>query len=1089
MYSIYAKVGDATVCLFDDSVANSKLKVIDPVLTLEDNSAGSLTFKLAPNNVGYGEYEITEYVSSGEDSSSFEYTLTTSAPPDWLTDFASYYTFDGSTYTSVTGPGPTPTFVSGHYYKSTVVGGQVVYPVLSSPPDDWDTAFYNYYYYDSSTNDYKKIPYGPAWEANTYYSRTSTDTPTAISRTVNLVERMASIITVYRTDQNGIDQELWQGRVLSENNDFNNLREIYCEGELAFLNDTIQPQREFGMCTIRQFVEAILNTHNGKVDDSKKFFVGMVVVTNDTIEARRTDYGSTWEALSSLIEDCKLHVEIRKFEGVRYLDIFSDYPRVNSQKIRLGSNLLDFTRSWNMSQLATAVLPTGAVTESATSSSVGEPITPDSTTKNRLLYIDDDDSSHTVKIRKPGNNSYVVNVYTLQADTNYYLSSRLNNAYVAYVLYTSGGKQHSYKQSGRSGVKGFEDRVDEKFKTPPSSVDNTYTLKLCSWGDDIPPVLKAEIPATEDFDKYVTVVNAQSLTGFSLLVSMPNNWYTDYTSYYTATYTSVPSQGGSAPAFTPGDIYDYSEENGYVALVNKPDDWSENYANYFIKTSGYSPVTGAHAPEWKENTYYQFSVWHTTDSPYVVNQSAVTKYGWIEKHLEYKDIDDPDALCAAAKTYLESGQFDEMTIEISAVDLGCLGVDYESIRLLDKVRVISDPHGMDRLFPVTKLEIPLDRPEDQKFSLGYSSEGETISAASSDAISTISDKIAGIPSMSTILESAQTNAAQVINNSQAGYITFLKDSDGHPYEMVISQTLDYTESQNVWRFNSGGLGFSNQGYSPNQFVTAITMDGHIVGSFISAGTVAGDAIYGGTITSGGAGNQNGQIVVNDASGNPICVFDNTGGNINGTMRTSQAQAAAGGGTDTFFSKLSLGKLIAGKVVNGVDEEWGRLDGRITYHNKNGLSLEAKRVTSTDGGGTTHYDDVSSGVLSFCAGTIVVAQKYATVVSETYTAYDNNAIPVGQSLSIDTVYEYTAVPSQSSAPTFEAGKYYAKNGNTYTVQNTQPPNWGSTYTNYYTQSSSKKLSLKGRKFAFMNGFLIGVGSEETLSSVTLPQESN
>jgi hypothetical protein len=214
------------------------------------------------------------------------------------------------------------------------------------------------------------------------------------------------------------------------------------------------------------------------------------------------------------------------------------------------------------------------------------------------------------------------------------------------------------------------------------------------------------------------------------------------------------------------------------------------------------------------------------------------------------------------------------------------------------------------------------------------------------------------------------------------------------------------------------------------------------------------------------------------------VFDNAGGNINGTMRTSQAA-----GQSTYFSKLSLGKLIAGKVVNGIDEEWGRLDGRITYHNKNGLSLEAKRITSTDGDGNTHYDDVSSGVLSFCAGTILVAQKYATVVTETYTAYDSNAIPVGQSLSIDTVYEYTAVPSQSSAPTFEAGKYYAKNGNTYTVLDHEPTNWSSTYTNYYTQSSSKKLSLKGRKFSFMNGFLIGIGSEETLSSVTLPQESN
>lgn len=1068
MYSIYAKVGDATVCLFDDSVANSKLKVIDPVLTLEDNSAGSLTFKLAPNNVGYGEYEITEYVSSGEDSSSFEYQLTASEPPDWLTDFASYYTFDGSAYTSVTGPGPTPTFVSGQYYRSTVVGGQVVYPVLSREPDDWTTAFYNYYYYDSG---YKKIPYGPAWEANTYYYRTSTDTPTAISRTVNLVERMASIITVYRTDQNGIDRELWQGRVLSESNDFNNLREIYCEGELAFLNDTIQPQREFGMCTIRQFVEAILNTHNGKVDDSKKFFVGMVIVDNDSIEARRTDYGSTWEALSSLIEDCKLHVEIRKSEGIRYLDIFSDYPRVSSQKIRLGSNLLDFTRSWNMSQLATAVLPTGAVTESATSSSVGEPITPDSTTKNRLLYIDDDDSSHTVKIRKPGNNAYVMNVYTLQADTTYYLSSRLNNAYVAWVLYTSGGKQHSYKQSGRSGVKGFEDRVDEKFTTPPSSVDNTYTLKLCSWGDDIPPVLKAEIPATENFDKYVTVVNAQSLTSFSLLVSMPNNWYTDYTSYYTAVYTSVPSQGGSAPAFTPGNFYDYSEENGYVALINKPDDWSENYANYFIKASGYAHVIGAHAPAWKENTYYQFSAWHTTGSPYVVNQSAVTKYGWIEKHLEYKDIDDPDALCAAAKTYLESGQFDEMTIEISAVDLGCLGVDYESIRLLDKVRVISDPHGMDRLFPVTKLEIPLNRPENQKFSLGYSSEGETISAASSDAISTISDKIAGIPSMSTILDSAQTNAAQIINNSQAGYITFVKDANGKPYEMIISESENYLDpaDQKMWKFNKGGLGYFPHGYTSGNVNLALTMDGKINADFITTGTMAANRIFGGTLTVGGIDNTNGVILVKNASGANTGLFDNSGI----TLTEGRIRNTNGVG----YTELKDGRMICGETGNS-DVEHGRIDGDITvtldgtpYY---GVSLEANRSGS---GSSARV----GGVISLCAKRVVVSNNNPTVIEATVSDATETVVT---KVKIENSDKYVEVSSSSSAPSDWPDGYYTKSGNTYTAVPS-----GATYNpnaTYYKKTTVKQLVTSGKAFRFMNGMLLTIGAETEISREDLPE---
>ena len=47
-----------------------------------------------------------------------------------------------------------------------------------------------------------------------------------------------------------------------------------------------------------------------------------------------------------------------------------------------------------------------------------------------------------------------------------------------------------------------------------------------------------------------------------------------------------------------------------------------------------------------------------------------------------------------------------------------LNVDTEAVKLLDEIRVISLPHGLDRLFPVTQLEIPLDSPEKTTFKLG-----------------------------------------------------------------------------------------------------------------------------------------------------------------------------------------------------------------------------------------------------------------------------------------------------------------------------------------------------------------------------------
>lgn len=1071
MYSIYAKVGDTTVCLHDDTVSNPKVKVIDPVLTLEDSSAGSLTFKLAPNNVGYGEYTITEYVSSGEDTSSYNYVLTTSCPPDWITDFASYYTESGGVYTPVAPSAPE--FEPGVYYYHTFDAQQHdVYVVLNTDPGNWSSTYTNYYY--KSGDDYLPVPAGPKWVANTYYYRESQDGVIAMTRTVDLVERMASTITVYRTNQNGSKTEIWEGRVLSESNDFNNLREIYCEGALAYLNDTIQPQRDFAMVTVRQFMEAILNTHNGKVSDDKKFYIGQVVITNNSVENRRTDYGSTWDAISSFVEDFQCHIEIRKGgDGKRYLDVFSDYPRINSQIIRLGSNLLDFTRSWNMANLATAVLPTGAVLESATSSSVGEPLEPTTTKTSTILYLDEDDNN-TVKTRSTNVAAYVVKTYTLQPETNYYVSSRLHKGYVAYAMYTSGGSLliDYVKTSGRDDEDGFEDRVDEKITTPPSEAGNPYTLKVCSWGNDITAKVKAEIPPTEDFDKYLTVVDANDVTGYTLLVSMPSDWYTNYKSYYTALYIPVPSQSGHAPAFGAGSYYEYSDIYGYVNLITEPDDWDENYQSYFIKTSGYASVTGNLPPTWRENTYYRKSVWHTKGSPYVVNQDAVTRYGWIEKHLEFTDVDDATSLCDAAKNWLESGQFDEMTIEISAIDLGSIGVDYESIRLLDKVKVVSDPHGMNRLFPVTKLEIPLDKPQDQQFTLGYSSEGESISAASTEAMSTINNKIAGIPSMSSILDSAQQNAAQIINNSQAGYITFLKDANGHPYEMVISQTLDYTQSPHVWRFNSGGLGYSDSGYSPNAFKLALTMDGAIVADFITSGTMAAERIFGGTLTVGALGNNKfGIIRVLDGNGDEICRFDESGGNINGQIRNTNGAG---------YSELRDGRIICGEVGSS-DIEHGRIDGDIEVsldgQRYYGVSIEAKR----SGTGTSARVD---GVISLCAKRIVVANSNPLDVTGTVA---DSTVPVVTSVRIANGDKYVEAPSSESAPSDWPTGYYTKSGDTYTaVPSSATYNPSATY---YKKTTVKQLVTSGKEFHFINGMLVTIGQETVISRDDFPESES
>lgn len=123
------------------------------------------------------------------------------------------------------------------------------------------------------------------------------------------IERLNTEIRVLREGT-----EIWCGRVISETSDFWKNRKLTCEGELAFLNDTMQPQAEFHHVTPKQFLEAIIAVHNSKVEERKQFTVGNVTVTdpNDSIY-RYTNYNTTLDCINDkLINDLGGHIRIRK---------------------------------------------------------------------------------------------------------------------------------------------------------------------------------------------------------------------------------------------------------------------------------------------------------------------------------------------------------------------------------------------------------------------------------------------------------------------------------------------------------------------------------------------------------------------------------------------------------------------------------------------------------------------------------------------------------------------------------------------------------------------------------------------------------
>lgn len=82
--------------------------------------------------------------------------------------------------------------------------------------------------------------------------------------------------TVVSVEQDG--KLIWQGRVMSHEQDFMLRQKVYCEGELAYLNDTDVPPYTAKDVTIRQFLDFLCKNHTNLTDSYKSFTMGNITV-------------------------------------------------------------------------------------------------------------------------------------------------------------------------------------------------------------------------------------------------------------------------------------------------------------------------------------------------------------------------------------------------------------------------------------------------------------------------------------------------------------------------------------------------------------------------------------------------------------------------------------------------------------------------------------------------------------------------------------------------------------------------------------------------------------------------------------------
>lgn len=220
-------------------------------------------------------------------------------------------------------------------------------------------------------------------------------------------------------------------------------------------------------------------------------------------------------------------------------------------------------------------------------------------------------------------------------------------------------------------------------------------------------------------------------------------------------------------------------------------------------------------------------------SDYIYIPAAVDENGWITKTVSFDDTHVPSNLKTQGQKWLTDNQYETMTLTLTAVDLNLYDVDYERIKLGDLVHVKSEPHGMDRYFPVTELTIYLDAPEKNTVQLGDS--GKSLTERTSSTANGIYSALEQIPTESHILKQAIDNATALITAATTGHVVT------RPNEILIMDTDDIKTATKCWRWNINGLGYSSEGYN-GRYETAMTMDGQIVGKFIAANSIAAEKL-------------------------------------------------------------------------------------------------------------------------------------------------------------------------------------------------------------------------------------------------------
>ena len=225
---------------------------------------------------------------------------------------------------------------------------------------------------------------------------------------------------------------------------------------------------------------------------------------------------------------------------------------------------------------------------------------------------------------------------------------------------------------------------------------------------------------------------------------------------------------------------------------------------------------------------------------YLYSADAVALYGWNRCVVSWDDVTEPENLKKKGEDWLKDNQYETMVLELTAADLSLLDTDIESFELGDTVPVYSKPHGMDRTFPVQKLELHLQNPAEDKLQLGNTMK-LSYTEQNKGNYQYMNQQLENTRQTTAWLQAAIDNATAMMTGSRGGYKVSEFDEDGRWLRDLYMDAPSKEQAKQVMQINMNGIGFSRNGFN-GPYKNAWTIDGVLLGEFIKAGSISAEKL-------------------------------------------------------------------------------------------------------------------------------------------------------------------------------------------------------------------------------------------------------